>query len=1548
MNKAINKGLVIIAVVVSSMFLYGFTPVSPKAESGGTISGHVFDENMNVITDAEISVCAEGVDVSGGGYAAVSQTDGSYQMTALEPGVYRITANCDRAIAYETKFYNDEYRWGEADLITVESGQDTGNVDFALGPGGGISGHVYKADGVTPVKGICINASSTAPDWNQIAGWGSTDENGAFEFGGIPVGTAYIQVDVNCPGDNPSLINEWYATGGSTPDGSQASPVTITTGGTVSGIDFQLNEAGSISGTILKSDGTVIIDTVIRVHAEGMSEGTGGYGLDISQTDGTYTITGLTSGNYIVLANSQHANGYEARFYGNTYSRDDASLIAVTEGEEVSGIDIRIGPGGAISGHVYEADGVTPVAGACFNLSSTAPDWNQIASWGSTEIDGSFEFGGIPVGTAYIQVNPNCEGKNPNLIDEWYKTGGSTPDGSQASPVTITAGGTVSGIDFQLDAGGSISGRVLKSGGTVITDTEISVHAEGYSAGTSGRGTNISITDGTYTIAGLAPGTYKVMANNNRANGYETKYYNDEYQWDQADLVTVVAGADTGGVDFSLGDGGAISGHVYQADGVTPVSGACVNLTTSNEDWNQIAGWGSTDENGAFEFGGIPVGTAYVKVHANCNGSNPDLIDEWYKTGGSTPDGSQASPITITAGGTVSGIDFQLDEGGSISGHVLLSDGVTPIAGARVKALDDNFDWVGDASSDASGAYQITGLPTGAYYLFVEADGFGGVYYPNSYDNPGAEKVTVAAPDDTAGIDFAITYEATLSGHVYQSDGVTPIANARVQAWPANRGQIREATSGADGSFTVHGLSTGVYVASARADGYEDEFYQETIMWRLATPFQVTQPNDTANIDFTLSVPGAIPASERQALVDFYNATGGANWKTKTGWLGAGDPCAWYGVTCHDNHVAEIYLDNNNVTGELPAALQNLPLLQSLVLMNGKTSGAFPAWLGDFSNLRALVLNSNQISGVIPAEIGNLGKLKYFYAPNNQLSGNIPSQLGALPELLELVLSHNQLTGSLPSKKGMFPVIRILRLNSNRLSGDIPDELSSLTNLYDPGKVYDGGDGLDLGYNRLNVPDPYPSDPPTPLETYLQRKDPDWYTTQAKEVEAQPDTPVVLTSRDERTEIEIPAGAVEDATTFVQAPLAAPQQGTGNLAFANVGMVIEALDEEGEPLDSFVFNQPITITINYTDDDIAGLDEATLKIYYWDTAASAWVDAATTCTPVSEYNRQPDINRLSVQNCHLSEFAMLGVSTSQPAEVVADAYEVAQGKTLTVAAPGVLANDSDVLDRSLTASKASNPAHGALTFNANGSFTYTPDAAYSGTDTFTYKANNGATDSAPCTVTITVLASNWPTSLKPLDGTTLKAGITKLKMTWKIPTGKKTKDIKNYEVQLATDSAFTNIVASKTPKATNWTYSGLLPNTQYYWRVRAIFKTAPTTGSWSTVNQATGFTTLKTRPPALKAPGNNSKQVKPAVKLTWKRPTGCPKNTTYLLQYSTDPTFAAGVTEVSGLTSATYNLTTLPVSAAPGTTPYYWRVKAMDAGQTLDYSDWSAARSFKR
>ena len=77
------------------------------------------------------------------------------------------------------------------------------------------------------------------------------------------------------------------------------------------------------------------------------------------------------------------------------------------------------------------------------------------------------------------------------------------------------------------------------------------------------------------------------------------------------------------------------------------------------------------------------------------------------------------------------------------------------------------------------------------------------------------------------------------------------------------------------------------------------------------------------------------------------------------------------------------------------------------------------------------------------------------------------------------------------------------------------------------------------------------------------------------------------------------------------------------------------------------------------------------------------------------------------------------------------------------AAGGVLANDTDVDgDFLLTAQLVAGPAHGSLTLNRDGTFVYTPDANFNGTDSFTYRATDGLAQSDVATVTLTVRPVN--------------------------------------------------------------------------------------------------------------------------------------------------------------------------------------------------------------
>jgi uncharacterized protein len=103
---------------------------------------------------------------------------------------------------------------------------------------------------------------------------------------------------------------------------------------------------------------------------------------------------------------------------------------------------------------------------------------------------------------------------------------------------------------------------------------------------------------------------------------------------------------------------------------------------------------------------------------------------------------------------------------------------------------------------------------------------------------------------------------------------------------------------------------------------------------------------------------------------------------------------------------------------------------------------------------------------------------------------------------------------------------------------------------------------------------------------------------------------------------------------------------------------------------------------------------------------------------------------------------VVGLDLKAPPVANNDAYTTNEDTTLNVAAPGVLGNDTDPNNDELAAVLVSSTTKGTLVLNADGSFSYAPNANYNGSDSFTYKANDGLFNSNVATVTITVNAVN--------------------------------------------------------------------------------------------------------------------------------------------------------------------------------------------------------------
>jgi len=132
-----------------------------------------------------------------------------------------------------------------------------------------------------------------------------------------------------------------------------------------------------------------------------------------------------------------------------------------------------------------------------------------------------------------------------------------------------------------------------------------------------------------------------------------------------------------------------------------------------------------------------------------------------------------------------------------------------------------------------------------------------------------------------------------------------------------------------------------------------------------------------------------------------------------------------------------------------------------------------------------------------------------------------------------------------------------------------------------------------------------------------------------------------------------------------------------------------------------------------------------------------------------------------------SSAATVAISVTNQAPVpTTDSYTVGRGKTLTVPAAGVLANDRDADGDPLTALLANAPANGMLSLNANGSFTYTPNTGYSGPDSFTYKDNDGTVDSTAATVSITVTSAPAVKSVVINDGSAQRSLVRSITVTF--------------------------------------------------------------------------------------------------------------------------------------------------------------------------------------
>ncbi|WP_416867599.1 MAG: T9SS type A sorting domain-containing protein [Imperialibacter sp.] len=232
--------------------------------------------------------------------------------------------------------------------------------------------------------------------------------------------------------------------------------------------------------------------------------------------------------------------------------------------------------------------------------------------------------------------------------------------------------------------------------------------------------------------------------------------------------------------------------------------------------------------------------------------------------------------------------------------------------------------------------------------------------------------------------------------------------------------------------------------------------------------YTITSEDGQQSVDWVVtitnqSIVAGVFEQDYNALVAFYNATDGANWTNKTGWLEEGvDAKDWFGIYVTESRVTSLSLSNNNLTGAIPEEISNLNALGYLNLSGNQLTGPIPEEIWSLGELQILDLFYNQLSGVIPPEIKNLRILRTLNLSSNQLSGAVPKEIGGLTSLYALYLSSNQLSGIIPSEIGNLSDLEYLNLSFNQFSGGLPSEIGNLRAL----------ETLQISYCQLSGPIP--------------------------------------------------------------------------------------------------------------------------------------------------------------------------------------------------------------------------------------------------------------------------------------------------------------------------------------------------------------------------------------------------------------------------------------------------------------------------------------------
>jgi hypothetical protein len=573
--------------------------------------------------------------------------------------------------------------------------------------------------------------------------------------------------------------------------------------------------AGAITGIVTDEvTGSPLVN--VTVYVSGPT-----YQAATTDATGRWIVTGLGTGTYYAYT-SVVPVGYVRELFNDIPCVDSCysysgTAIAVSDGAVTSGVNFALARTGSVSGSV--TDGTTGLGIAQVQVRLyTGSGWGayQTADTGS---DGSYSFPQVPPGTYYLTTYDN------RYLDQLY-------DGmpceasctvSTGTPVVVVSSASTPDIDFTLQMGGSVSGKVTSAAtGEPISGGYILLY------GSSGQPAYAYLgSTGSYRFGQLQAGTY--YAKSDVGAPYADQLYDGILCEPTCTVTTgtpivVALGQETPNIDFALPTFGAFQGRV--TDSVTGFPLVNTSVATYASD-GTMSGYDYVDEYGDYMSGGLLTGTYFAVA------SSTTHFDELYQNLLCQPscDPTAGTPIAVTLGSTTGAIDFALDLGGGFTGKVTAAFSGGPLGGVRVEVFDGSGVSAGYANTNEQGSFMLGDLPAGVYFARTLRSS---TYFGQLYDGlpcegsctvTGGTPIPVTSGVLTPGVDFSLASLGSISGIVSVAGTGQRLSYAYVYLYDSTSTYVGYGVTDSEGGFRKTGLQAGTYFARATAGGYVPQLY---------------------------------------------------------------------------------------------------------------------------------------------------------------------------------------------------------------------------------------------------------------------------------------------------------------------------------------------------------------------------------------------------------------------------------------------------------------------------------------------------------------------------------------------------------------------------------------------------------------------------------------------------------------------------------------------------------------------------------------------------